>query len=559
MLPGYNILRKLGSGGFGDVLLAEEQLSGRKVAIKSLKTSASKQDALLNEIRIISQFYHKNIVIYHNAFTVDDTIYFVMEYCNGGSLANVIENQNLPEKSVTKIILDIAKAIKVVHDHNIVHNDIKPANLLLSEDDIVKLADFGVSNGRGGTKLYQPPNIDEIGYSLNDFRLDIFALGITYAELLTSKNPLKNLTKSEALSKLKIGKLGIENFPDWIQQIIHNATHPNVNNRYQNIQELIEAIEANRSDITIDKTHITASRLGKRFKWMLDQKRYYSLSKEFNQIDKKLGEFPAILQQTGCYHLAMNNIEKAKQIFERLKEKMPSIPIYKELGNIYLELGQYPSAIGFLTEHLTISPDDCEAYNLLLECYFRSKRFKKGLLLCKDLQKTFPKEICFMANEYLFRQLSQEYESKTKKSRSLFELYNDDIFSLGNTILNINKKDQLIDKLLFCHYSLTKVKGLNTKLVITQNGVSVDIDNKYLITIGRKEYFNDIEFHGTSVSRKHCLIVTLTNENWIYDLGSTGTYVDGIKIKRRMRLTHKHTIKIGDYELIVNVDKTKLF
>jgi len=80
------------------------------------------------------------------------------------------------------------------------------------------------------------------------------------------------------------------------------------------------------------------------------------------------------------------------------------------------------------------------------------------------------------------------------------------------------------------------------------------------ITIGRAGYENDIELDGTLISRKHCLIIALENKNWIYNLDSTtGTFVDDKRISNRMRLTHKHIIKIRENELIVNVDRNKMF
>jgi len=558
MLHGYHIIEELGRGGFGKVVLAEEELSGRKVAIKHLKASTAIQVELLHEIKIISQFYHPNIVTYHNAFTDKETIYFVMEYCSGGSLARILPSQLLPEKKVTKLILGIAEALNTVHQKGITHNDIKPANLLLAESGIIKLADFGVANGQGATSIYLPPDNDSEEYTNVD--LDIFALGITYTELLTGRHPLIGLSQTEAIALIKSGNFKLNQFPGYVHDIIHKATNPDKEERFQNMQEFIDALSANVTDIVIDKTHIRASKFAKKLKTLLNFKRYYSFDQAINRGDQSLMQYPIVQQQIGNFHIAMNNIELADKVFNNLKEKLPTISIYKQLGFINLELGRYTEAIGYLTKHLATKPEDIEVYNNLLESYYKNKNFKKGMYVSSELTKTFPKEICFASNYYLFQQLYQGFDEIQPIKKNAYIHYNYNIFLQGKRIINEKRRDNLLHKLLFCHYNLTKAKANNDLLTISVNNAELDYIPIGYITIGRTGYENDIEFDGTLISRKHCLIFALKNENWIYNLDSTtGTFVDDKRISNRMRLTHKHIIKIGDNELIVNVDRNKMF
>jgi len=116
MLNGYKYIKSLGFGGFGKVILAREEISGRLVAIKSLNDKKNLAiDNIKHEIQILSRFYHPHIVIYHNTIETPDGLHFVMEYCEGGSLQQRMKEQNLSQSEVIKIILTIAKALKLIH------------------------------------------------------------------------------------------------------------------------------------------------------------------------------------------------------------------------------------------------------------------------------------------------------------------------------------------------------------------------------------------------------------------------------------------------------------
>jgi len=139
MIAGYKLLRKIGSGGFGQIYLGEEEISGRKVAIKTLKESADIFENTKHEIHIISQFYHPNIVTYHTTLLDGETVYIVMEYCKKGSLSEKIVQKPIQLDEALYIVQTIAKTLKFVHDKGIVHHDVKPANILLAEDNQIKL------------------------------------------------------------------------------------------------------------------------------------------------------------------------------------------------------------------------------------------------------------------------------------------------------------------------------------------------------------------------------------------------------------------------------------
>lgn len=565
MLSGYRYIKDLGKGGFGKVILAEEALSSRLVAIKFLKNlSNDKSEDIIHEIKIISQFYHPNIITYHNAIQENGQIFFVMEYCEKGNLKNRIKSKPLSQDESIQIILLIAKALRFVHDKGIVHHDIKPENILIDSDDNVKLADFGVANKEIFTKIYLPPTFDPLKDHVLDKKLDVYALGITFIELLTGEHPYAYLPREAAIKKIENGDLGISNLPDWLQEIVLKAINLNEEYRFQNMNEFIEAIETNNIPLIIDSKLIDASRVAKKLSMYLTMKKYYTISKEISKIEASLFQYPILLQPIGKYYLEIGAIKKAKYTFEKINEKTHSIRTDKELGIINLAMGRYSMAISLFKEHLSASPDDCEAYNLLLECYFENKRYHAGLALCKKLKETFPKESCFLSNLYIFERMNSKNVDLVdilyqKYLNNEFIKYNIAIFSTGVEVVKRSNSVTILDKIIFCHYSVSKAKEFNSNLEIVYKEKSVLLGESGFITIGRNEFSNQIELSGNNVSRRHCLILAFKNETWLYDLKSTGTFVDGVKVARRLRLTHKHEIRIGNHVLIVNVDKRKLF
>ena len=148
----YNEIRKLGQGGFGSVFLYKNKLTNQDVAIKfiDLKTIMTPEDVnrLYSEISILRGLKHPNIVDLIDVFDLDNRSCFVMEYCSGGELKELVQNKGpLSEKEVYRIIIQIVDAIRYCHNNSIVHRDLKLENILFSTQTrrIVKIVDFGIS------------------------------------------------------------------------------------------------------------------------------------------------------------------------------------------------------------------------------------------------------------------------------------------------------------------------------------------------------------------------------------------------------------------------------
>lgn len=564
MLDGFKNIRQIGSGGFGNVFVAEDELSGRKVAIKKLHSNLlADKDFILNEVRTISKFNHPNIVQYFIAFVKENYFYFVMEYCPGGSLADAIKNKQFTFSKALETILCVAKALVVVHSYGITHNDIKPENLLIGDNGEVKIGDFGVANTTIGTRVYFPPDKLLNSVSNAKYNRDIFALGITFVELLKNQRLFTNLDDDERADLIFSGELGIRDFPVWLQEIIMKMISVNPEYQFKSIIEVVTAIETRNIPFEIDIDSLTAVDNAKKLVSLLKRKKYYSLHLFVEKLMPDMKNHSAVLEVLGKYYLAINNHALAKKIFLALKQKVPSIDINKELGIVFLEENAIGQAIRNLTEYLLLHPADAEAYNLLIESYFKSDRINDGLILCDKLRQIFPNELCFKVNRDLLYMVSKNSVIDDILAYSPYLVnskitdYNKSIILNKNSILNTH--NELKDKLLFCHYSLTKASGTNNNYSLSYDSIEFENNSQPIITIGRYGYNNDISFDDNNISRKQAVLILLEDENWIYDLNGTNIYVDNVLLTGRKRLYYKHLIELGNHKIEINIDRSKLF
>jgi serine/threonine protein kinase len=242
----YCFKKDLGAGGFGRVFLAEEEKSKHLVAIKQLNNQdKGRQEAIIHEMQIIAQFNQPNIVTYNHYFVQDDLLYIVMEYCPLGSLRSMIRKQKITSAFVWKWLKTLTETMQFVHEKNIIHHDIKPDNILFSDDRTIKIADFGIANKSGGTTPYMSPEALIWDTSaIMDERVDVYALGVTLLELLTGKNPFFSKSINEILEIHDKKDFGITNLPNWEQEIILRAISKIPEQRFQNMREFNEAIQS---------------------------------------------------------------------------------------------------------------------------------------------------------------------------------------------------------------------------------------------------------------------------------------------------------------------------
>ena len=202
----YAIEREVGTGGMATVYLAEDLKLHRKVALKVLKpdlAAALGPDRFLQEIEIAAQLHHPHILPLHDSGDADGFLYYVMPYEEGQSLRERLAKEGeLPIAEAVRILRDVVDALTHAHKHNIVHRDIKPDNVMLS-DRHAFVTDFGVAKavseatGRQqltttgvalGTPAYMAPEQAAADPHI-DHRADIYAVGVVAYELLTGRPP----------------------------------------------------------------------------------------------------------------------------------------------------------------------------------------------------------------------------------------------------------------------------------------------------------------------------------------------------------------------------------
>jgi predicted ATPase/tRNA A-37 threonylcarbamoyl transferase component Bud32 len=197
----YQIGKKLGEGGMGEVFLGRDTQSQQPVAIKRLKNDFVEPELIERFIRegeALRELNHPNIVKLLDAVDHDDTYYLVMEYIAGGDLAHLLKTEQLPIEKVLELSLDLVDALTRAHKLDIIHRDLKPANILIADDSTLRLSDFGIAHiGRkkrvtatdvivGTIEYLAPEAFDGTGI---DFRADIWAFGVMLFEMVAGKRP----------------------------------------------------------------------------------------------------------------------------------------------------------------------------------------------------------------------------------------------------------------------------------------------------------------------------------------------------------------------------------
>lgn len=212
----YRIIRLLGRGTMSSVYLAEQISMARPVALKILSPTLSGDsrfvERFLGEARATARLNHPNIVSAIDFGEADSRFFLAMEYVEGDSLLDVLEREGvLDEKKVLNIGLQIIAALIHAHDNNVIHLDIKPANIAICNDGRVKLADFGLamildkparedmSRKAVGTPYYMSPEQVEGGEL--DWRSDQFSLGASLYEAITGKKPFQGDSVADVLAK----------------------------------------------------------------------------------------------------------------------------------------------------------------------------------------------------------------------------------------------------------------------------------------------------------------------------------------------------------------------
>ena len=258
----YQIIKSIGEGGMANVYLAYDTILDRNVAVKILRGDLASDEKFVRrfqrEALSASSLYNQNIVEVYDVGEDNGQYYIVMEYIDGKHLKTLLKKRGkLTVSETIDIMMQIASGLSVAHDQYLIHRDIKPQNIMILENGLVKITDFGIAMAMNSTQLTQtnsvmgsvhylpPEQASGKGASLQS---DIYSMGILMYELLTGKLPYHGDNAVEiALKHLKEPLPSIReelpSIPQSVENIIIKATAKNPKNRYADAKEMYEDLK----------------------------------------------------------------------------------------------------------------------------------------------------------------------------------------------------------------------------------------------------------------------------------------------------------------------------
>lgn len=288
----YQIIKTIGEGGMANVYLAYDTILDRNVAVKVLRGDLATDEKFVRrfqrEALSASSLSHPNIVEVYDVGEDNGSYYIVMEYIEGKHLKQLLKKRgNLTLTEVVDIMLQVTDGMSAAHDSYIIHRDIKPQNIMILENGLIKITDFGIAMALNSTQLtqtnsvmgsvhYLPP--EQASGKGATIQSDVYSMGILMYELLTGTLPFRGDNAVEiALKHIKEPfpsiKEKMSNLPQSIENIIMRATAKNVKNRYADAKEMHDDL----------KTALTDARAGEpkwQFKYPEDESEGKSKKKE---------------------------------------------------------------------------------------------------------------------------------------------------------------------------------------------------------------------------------------------------------------------------------------
>jgi serine/threonine-protein kinase len=255
----YKILSTIGSGGFGTVYLAEDTWIDKRVALKVPHKQSVDFGELLREPRLLASLNHPNIVTILTAEKQENVFFIVMEFVPGETLEAVIARDGaLDLPRALDYTCQICNAVDHAHRHGVLHRDLRPSNVLVTENGMLKVADFGTSRfleiaAHGTTVIGSPPYMaPEQFRGKAVFASDIYSLGVTMYQMLTGELPYATPSPAD-LDRLMKGELHtaprLKNprIPKSINDIVLKAMAPDIHGRYQRAADLLDELLAARA------------------------------------------------------------------------------------------------------------------------------------------------------------------------------------------------------------------------------------------------------------------------------------------------------------------------
>jgi len=265
----YEIVSELGKGAMGTVYKATDPLLERTVAIKTISISAddpemSEYEArFYQEAKAVGGLNHRNIVTVYDVAKSGNMPYLAMELLDGHELGTVLANGRLPIAHALDIAAQVADGLAYAHEHGVVHRDIKPANIMVMQDGVVKIADFGIARMRSaergndqapvvGSPRYMSP--EQVLRKRAEARSDIFSLGVVLYEMLAGTPPFSGADLNAILFQIvnlvpPAPSTTNPEMPEMVDFVVAKALAKTPDERYESARELAEDLRECRKNI----------------------------------------------------------------------------------------------------------------------------------------------------------------------------------------------------------------------------------------------------------------------------------------------------------------------
>ncbi|KAF7249319.1 Serine/threonine-protein kinase PAK 5 [Varanus komodoensis] len=203
---------KIGEGSTGIVCIATEKHTGKQVAVKKMDLrKQQRRELLFNEVVIMRDYHHENVVDMYNSYLVGDELWVVMEFLEGGALTDIVTHTRMNEEQIATVCLSVLRALSYLHNQGVIHRDIKSDSILLTSDGRIKLSDFGFCaqvskdvpkrKSLVGTPYWMAPEvISRLPYGTE---VDIWSLGIMVIEMIDGEPPYFNEPPLQAMRRIR--------------------------------------------------------------------------------------------------------------------------------------------------------------------------------------------------------------------------------------------------------------------------------------------------------------------------------------------------------------------
>jgi serine/threonine-protein kinase len=258
----YKLVKEIGRGGYGSVWLVEDNFIKEQLVMKFLHQSLVSDEVaverFVRELRLARKITHTNIIRLFDYLDLGPVAAISMEYFPGQALSSIVHQGAMEPTRVIKLIKAISGALDVAHQADVIHRDMKPANILVDEKDNIKIVDFGIAAAskhaesrltRTGTLVGTPTYIspEQIQGKVVDGRTDLYSLGVIMYEMLAGQPPYQaedpmalvfmhvegNARRVEEINPV---------IPKDLADIVHKCIAPDPNSRYQSMAELAQAL-----------------------------------------------------------------------------------------------------------------------------------------------------------------------------------------------------------------------------------------------------------------------------------------------------------------------------